>query len=253
VTDALVVRVDVGAVAVLTLNRPSSRNALNRGLIRALYAALKEADADPDVLAVVLTGADPAFCAGIDLKHLGTSGVEADSIAAGGLVGEPFPIAAKPIIGAVNGATVTGGLELALACDFLVASERARFADTHARVGVMPGWGLSVRLPRVIGHARALEMSLAGTRLDAQTALAWGLVNHVVPHAELMDTALDIATRMAAPDPHAVTTLLRMYREAGELPESEALRHESAASQAWIAAMDRTGVPGPSELNARRA
>jgi hypothetical protein len=121
----------------------------------------------------------------------------------------------------VNGVAVTGGLEIALSCDLRIASERAVFADTHARVGVMPGWGLTVRLPQVVGQARALEMSLAGTRVDAATALSWGLVNHVVPHGELLSTALDIARRMTEPEPVAASTLLRMYRDAAELPLGE--------------------------------
>src|SRR5690606_20981276 len=101
----------------------------------------------------------------------------------------PFPDMETPVIGAVNGVAITGGFELALACDFLVASEQARFADTHARVGIMPGWGLTVLLPEAIGFRRAKEMSTTGNFLDAQTALAWGLVNHVVPHAELLPFA----------------------------------------------------------------
>jgi enoyl-CoA hydratase len=235
------------AVAVVTLNRPEARNALSGELIRAMRAAFAELGADDGVRAVVLTGADPAFCAGLDLKEVAGSGANLGMVDDGA-----FAPIGKPVVAAVNGVAYTGGLEIALSCDIRIASEHAVFADTHARVGVMPGWGLTVRLPRVIGHARALEMSLAGTRLDAQTALAWGLVNHVVPHARLMDTALDIAGRMAEPDPLATSTLLRMYREAGERPESEALRHESAASQAWIAAMDRAKVPGPAQLNSRR-
>jgi enoyl-CoA hydratase len=236
-------------VAVVTLNRPEVRNALSGELITAMRAAFVELGVDDGVRAVVLTGADPAFCAGLDLKEVAGSGANLGMV--DDVCGAFAPIG-KPVVAAVNGAAYTGGLEIALSCDVRIASERAVFADTHARVGVMPGWGLTVRLPRAVGHARALEMSLAGTRLDASTALAWGLVNHVVPHERLLETALDMAARMAEPDPLATSTLLRMYREAGERPEGEALRHESVTSQTWIAAMDRTGVPGPAELNARR-
>jgi enoyl-CoA hydratase len=238
-----------GAVAVVTLNRPDARNALSGELITALRAAFVGLGIDDGVRAVVLTGADPAFCAGLDLKEVAGSGANLGMV--DDVCGAFTPIS-KPVVAAVNGAAYTGGLEIALSCDIRIASEHAVFADTHARVGVMPGWGLTVRLPRAIGHARALEMSLAGTRLDAQMALEWGLVNHVVPHARLMETALEIAHRMAEPDPLAVATLLRMYREAGERPESEALRHESVTSQTWIAAMDRGRVPSPAELNSRR-
>lgn len=235
------------SVAVVTLNRPEVRNALSGELITALRAAFVELGVDDGVRAVVLTGADPAFCAGLDLKEVAGSGANLGMVEDG-----PFAPLSKPVIAAVNGVAYTGGLEIALCCDVRIAGENAVFADTHARVGVMPGWGLTVRLPKAVGHARALEMSLAGTRVDARTALAWGLVNQVVPHDRLLDTALDMARRMAEPDPLATSTLLRMYREAGELLESDALRHERVASQTWIAAMDRAGVPGPAELNARR-
>jgi enoyl-CoA hydratase len=233
------------SVAVVTLDRPDVRNALSGELITALRAAFVELGTDDGVRAVVLTGADPAFCAGLDLKEVAGSGANL------GMVDDvrgPFTPISKPVIAAVNGAAYTGGLEIALSCDVRIASENAVFADTHARVGVMPGLGLTVRLPKAIGHAMALEMSLAGTRVDAQTALVWGLVNQVVPHDRLLETALEIARRMAEPDPVAISTLLRMYREAGERPESEALRHESVTSQTWIAAMDRAGVPGSAEL-----
>ena len=102
---------------------------------------------------------------------------------------------ATPVIGAINGVAITGGFEVALACDFLVASERARFADTHARVGIMPGWGLTVALPEAIGLRRAKEMSTTGNFVDAETALAWGLVNHVVPHDELLPFARKLSRR----------------------------------------------------------
>jgi enoyl-CoA hydratase len=248
--DRMTLRIEHdGAVAVLTLNRPEARNALSAELITALRAAFVELGTDDGVRAVVLTGADPAFCAGLDLKELAGSGANLGMV--DDVPGAFAPIG-KPVVAAVNGVAVTGGLELALSCDVRIASDRAVFADTHARVGVMPGWGLTVRLPRAIGQARALEMSLAGTRVDAATALSWGLVNHVVPHADLLPTALDIARRMAEPDPVAAATLLRMYREAAELPPGEALRQESRGSQAWIAELDRSGVPTPAELNARR-
>ncbi len=182
-------------VATVTLNRPEARNALSTELIRTLARLVGEADGRDDVDVLILTGADPAFCAGLDLKELGNDGgplkrAPKDGVSAGatpsataqtGRKGATLPTS-KPIIGAVNGVAVTGGLELALNCDFLVASERARFADTHARVGVHPLWGLTVLLPQAVGIRRAREMSATGNFVDAETALAWGLVNHVVAH-----------------------------------------------------------------------
>ncbi|HEY4375916.1 MAG TPA: enoyl-CoA hydratase, partial [Acidimicrobiales bacterium] len=163
-------------IATVTLNRPQQRNALSSELIRELRRALRGAQADDAVDVIVLTGSDPAFCAGLDLKELGAGGSAlADSGATGDAVRAdrgPFPKGDKPVIGAVNGAAITGGFELALACDFLVASEHARFADTHARVGIQPGWGLTVLLPQAIGLRRAREMSATGNFVDASTALA---------------------------------------------------------------------------------
>ena len=125
----------------------------------------------------------------------------------------PFPEMATPVIGAINGVAITGGFELALACDFLVASERARFADTHARVGIMPGWGLTVLLPEAVGFRRATEMSTTGNFLDAATALTWGLVNHVVPHDELLPFARKLAADIAGVDRRAVRQMLATYDE----------------------------------------
>src|SRR6476619_3100791 len=160
-SDESVVLIDVSdRVAVVTLNRPDARNALNPALTAALPEAIATCDARHDVDAIVLTGADPAFCAGVDLKSLSTDSevrhvVASDSDA---LI-RPFPETTKPVLGAINGAAVTGGFEVALTCDFLVASERARFADTHARVGIMPGWGLTVLLAEAIGHRRSRDSS----------------------------------------------------------------------------------------------
>jgi enoyl-CoA hydratase len=172
-------------IATITLNRPEARNALSGPLIKDLRAAVRAAQDDDSVSVIILTGADPAFCAGLDLKELGggsstltSTAPKADTpVASRG----PLPPGPKPVIGAINGAAITGGFELALACDFLVASDRARFADTHARVGIQPWWGLTVLLPQAIGLRRAREMSATGNFCDAQRALDWGLVNHVVP------------------------------------------------------------------------
>jgi len=191
-----------GPIAVVTLNRPEAMNALSKALRAALHTVMFELDADPAISVVVLTGAgERAFTAGLDLKELG-SDPKAMS-AANDQDAESNPVRAielcrKPVIGAINGVAITGGFELALACDVLIASENARFADTHARVGIMPGWGLSQKLSRLIGIYRAKELSLTGNFIDAATAEAWGLVNRVVPAADLMPTALKLAADMAS-------------------------------------------------------
>jgi enoyl-CoA hydratase len=191
-----------GPIAVVTLNRPEAMNALSKALRLALHAAMVELDADPDVSVVVLTGAgERAFTAGLDLKELGSDPKAMSAANDQGATSNPvkaIELCRKPVIGAINGVAITGGFELALACDVLIASENARFADTHARVGIMPGWGLSQKLSRLIGIYRAKELSLTGNFLDAATAADWGLVNRVVPAADLMPTALKMAADMAS-------------------------------------------------------
>ena len=187
-------------VALVTLNRPDAHNALNRALSEAIIATFADLAADEGVRAIVLTGAGRAFCAGVDLKALTD---EPELLSSGLGLGPESPIVValercpQPIIGAVNGAAVTGGFELALACDYLFASEHARFADTHARVGILPGWGLSQKLSRIIGINRAREMSLTGNFIDAQRAEAWGLVNRVCAAESLLEEALASAAQIA--------------------------------------------------------
>ena len=235
-TDPVLVEV-ADSVATLTLNRPEARNALNRELRKALPTALRELDARDDVAAIVLTGADPAFCAGLDLKELAAGGDALRETGAAGGVGlrqrGPFPSMQTPVIGAVNGVAITGGFELALACDFLVASERARFADTHARVGIMPGWGLTVLLPEAVGIRRAKELSTTGNFLDADTALQWGLVNHVVPHEELLPVARRLAADVATIDRTAVRQMLATYDEGALRDGAGAWALESEAAGRW--------------------
>jgi enoyl-CoA hydratase len=223
-----------GAVAVVMLNRPEAMNALSRGLRAQLAHTIRELDAEAQIRAIVLTGAGTrAFTAGLDLKELGAG--EASLGAAGDQDSAANPLAAieqcrKPVIGAINGVAVTGGFELALACDILIASENARFADTHARVGVMPGWGLSQRLSRRIGISRAKELSLTGNFLDAETACAWGLVNRVVPAEQLIDAAKALARDIATADPGMVQAYKALIDEGFALNfgQSMALEHERA-------------------------
>ena len=178
----LLVEID-DSVATLTLNRPEARNALSRDLRAALVNTLSELRQRDDVGVVIMTGAGPAFCAGLDLKEMASltddSGAMQEVLNASD-VANAMQDFDRPIIGAINGFAVTGGFELALACDVIIASTEARFADTHARVGVLPGWGLSQKLPRTIGVYRAKELSLTGNFLSAGQAEAWGLVNRVV-------------------------------------------------------------------------
>jgi enoyl-CoA hydratase len=222
-------------VRTITLNRPEARNALNTALQRASAAVLADAESDDEVGVVIFTGADPAFCAGLDLRELGST---AENLRGGG--DEPFtnPFTAlwsmtKPVIGAINGPAVTGGFELALACDFLVASERATFGDTHARVGVSPGGGMSVFLPQAVGVRKAKEMSLTGNFVDATEALALGLVNHVVPHDELLPTARRLASDIAGNDPRSVRNLKDLYDRGSKLSGGDAIALEQQIFRSW--------------------
>jgi len=211
-------------IATVTINRPEARNALSSAVLRLLPERLRAADANPEVDVIILTGADPAFCAGLDLRELGASGANLDATGTGdrtaastsarrGPARGPFPGLTKPLIGAVNGAAITGGFELALNCDFLVASEHAKFGDTHTRVGVMPGWGLTVLLAAAIGVRRAREMSFTGNFMGADEALRCGLVNHVVPHAELLPFTRRLAADIVGNDQPGVRQIRQTYAE----------------------------------------
>ena len=241
-----VIRVEVAdRVAVVTLDRPAQRNALNRALQRRIPQAIEALDADDEVDVIILTGADPAFCAGVDLKELG-AGASNDLVLPKDARG-PLPPHTKPVIGAINGVAITGGFELALACDFLVASERAHFADTHARVGVMPGWGLTVLLPQAVGVRRAREMSTTGNFIDAETALAWGLVNHVVAHEDLMTTCRGLALDIVSNDQDGVRQMLDTYQRTSLTTGAEGWAIEAEVSRAWASTrLD------PTQIEARR-
>lgn len=221
-----------GDVRVLTLNRPASRNALSGELITALYGALTELDADDSVRAAVLTGADPAFCAGVDLKEAARDGARYfGRFSDEDCIGQAARVR-KPLIGAVNGATFTGGLELALGCDFLIASPRAVFADTHARVGVLPGGGLTARLPLLVGPGWARRMSMTGEVVDAALAERIGLVTEVVPHERLRARAVELAAAAASVPPRDMLGLKEIYAEGADATLGPALEAEHRLSRA---------------------
>jgi enoyl-CoA hydratase len=214
-------------VRTVTLNRPESRNALSSALRTQFFAALREAEADDGVDVVIVTGADPVFCAGLDLKELGNPTDLPD-------ISPKWPPMTKPVIGAINGAAVTGGLELALYCDILIASERARFADTHARVGLLPTWGLSVRLPQKVGVGMARRMSMTGDYLSAADALRAGLVTEVVAHEALMPTARAVAASIVGNNQKSVRALLESYHRIDEEGTGAGLWLEAEAARKWM-------------------
>jgi len=217
---------DHDGVRVLTIDRPTSKNALDAPLRRALRSAFHAADRDESVRCIVLTAVDPVFSAGVDFKAI-DSGPDS---AAGPTDNPAAALRAirTPAICAVNGACVSGALELALSATFIVASDRARFADTHALLGVAPTWGLTALLPRAIGVRRARELSITGRFADADEALRIGLVNHVVNHDELRDRALELA-RLVPPGP-AAGDMVELYRRGEDLGVAGALASEAGFS-----------------------
>lgn len=239
-----------GPVAVVTLNRPEAMNALSRALRNDLAKAMLEVNDDNTIRAVVLTGAGTrAFTAGLDLKELGADTSNLGAANAEGAAENPVKAieqCRKPVIGAINGVAITGGFEVALACDILIASENARFADTHARIGIMPGWGLSQKLSRMIGISRAKELSFSGNFLDAETACAWGLVNRVVPADELLAAARKLAADIATADPAMVGAYKRLIDEGFALPFGEGMALEHRTSSA------ANGQVSADEVEARR-
>jgi enoyl-CoA hydratase len=235
-----------GPVATVTLNRPEAMNALSRGLRAELAAAMRGLAADESVRAIVLTGAGTrAFTAGLDLKELGADTSNLGAANAEGVDENPvraIELCPQPVIGAINGVAITGGFEVALACDILIASTHARFADTHARVGIMPGWGLSQKLSRIVGLGRAKELSLTGNFLGAEAARDWGIVNRVVAPEELLPAAHGLARDIASIDPAMVRGYKKLIDDGYGLPFHESLELEHARSSAANGAVDADQV-----------
>lgn len=189
--------------ALVAFNRPDSMNSIIPGMLAEFDECMAELASDSEVEVVILTGRGRNFCAGLDVAMLKREGAEAVSGFNPSKTIADWP---GPVIAAVHGAVATGGFEITVACDIIIAAESARFIDTHSRVGLLPGWGLSARLHRAVGIYRAKELELTGRPLHAREASDWGLVNRVVPDRELLDSArgmarmiLTGAPRMAAP------------------------------------------------------
>ena len=225
-------------IATITLNRPEAMNALSTELRTAIADTFNDLKKDPSIGVAILTGAGRAFCAGLDLKEL----------AAGeNIIGKtqkkdknrtyliaPLKNFGRPIIGAINGPAITGGLELAIVCDILIASTEARFADTHARMGIMPGSELSQKLSRVIGIYRAKEMSLTGNFIDAEKALAWGLVNRVVAPQDLLPTCRALASDILSSPRDMIQKYKKLIDDGFHLPLAEGLALEKETFAAHL-------------------
>jgi enoyl-CoA hydratase len=226
-----------GELALVTLNRPEAMNALSAALRAAIVEAFTSFRERGDVRVVILTGAGRAFCAGFDLKEMASGANDQSALAVGNAMQEAIEAFEGPIIGAVNGHAITGGFELALACDLLVASTNAVFADTHARVGILPGWGLSQRLPRRIGMVRAKEISLTGNFITAEQANEWGLVNRVVAPEDLLPVCRQLGKDMLSCQPEALRGVKRLIDEGAGMNLADAMRWENQVATESAAAM----------------
>ncbi|MDA0979670.1 MAG: enoyl-CoA hydratase [Proteobacteria bacterium] len=220
-------------ITTVTLNRPEALNALSTPMRRRIAEVFKALGKDAETKVIILTGNGRAFTAGLDLKELGQTGM-----GTGDSVREEIDLEAairgtgKPVIGAINGFAITGGFELALACDILVASTEAKFADTHVRMGVVPGWGLSQRLARLIGVSRAKQLSFTGNYLDAYTAARWGLVNEVLPPDELLPYCEKLARDITSAIPETLKEVHRLIDYGWENTLAEGLAEERRVSSA---------------------
>jgi enoyl-CoA hydratase len=228
--DSIVLVDKQDGIACVTLNRPDKLNALNRELRVGFCHVMQELRLDQDVHVVIITGAGRAFCVGLDLRELATptSGIRDEGDTNFISVVDDMEV---PVIGAINGFAITGGFEIALACDLMIAAEEAQFADTHTRVGVMPGGGMSARLPRAVGIRKAKELSFTGNYLSAREAERMGLVNRVVPRDELLAAAHEVASQIASANPAMVRQMKHLYDLTTRNSLGEALRIEQDASR----------------------
>lgn len=212
-------------VTTLTLNRPKQMNALSLELRWALNDTIAELRNDKETGVVILTGAGPGFCAGLDLKEMG------DATQKSHAPEPPDPASLlrslpQPVIGAINGVAITGGFEISLSCDLLIVTPETRFADTHARVGLIAGWGLGARLSRAVGLARAKELSLTGNFLTAETAYDWGLVNRIVAREDLLPTCHQLAQDMLSCVPEVMLDYKRQIDHAYDMSLGDAMTYE---------------------------
>ena len=226
-------------IATVTLSRAKKQNALSFEMFVELNKAIKNIKRDRSIRAVVINGDGKHFCAGMDLMELASGNGETAADADVNALADTIARFKGPVIAAVNGHAVTAGFELALACDVIIASKKARFADTHARVGILPGWGLSQRLPRLIGLSRAKELSFTGQPIYGEQAVAWGLANHVTEPENLLSKAEELAEHMCACVPHILQQYKVLIDTGYNMHLNEALAWENR--EAIISAEKATG------------
>jgi len=220
-------------IAVITLNRPERRNSINQSLLVHFYDAIDEVASNKEIKVAILTGSGKSFCSGMDLSVIGTENL-LDPRGDGKDFPDVIGACKKPIIGAVNGHAITGGFEIALNCDFLIASERASFADTHVRVGLHPGWGMTQLLQQAVGQRVAKQISFSGQFVSAQKALEIGLVNEVVAHDELLPRTIEIARDICAANQEVLAGMKGLIEFRNQASLKEALAEERRSIQEFI-------------------
>jgi enoyl-CoA hydratase len=248
-----------GTAAWITLDRPAKRNALTPAMVGGLHQALDRADRDPGVRAVVITGAGPAFCAGADLGFFDGLRAEPDGCARfeAGLLRPLADVVARlrssprPVIAAVNGACAAGGVELAVACDLIVAADRATFSDAHSRLGLAPAIGGAAGLVRSLGAHRAKQLMLLADSWDAATLAACGLVAEVVPAAGLVARADALASTLARRSPRSIALIKELASRAQDPPWEQLVEADLADFRAsWGSADLREGIAAYAEHRA---
>jgi enoyl-CoA hydratase len=222
-----------GPIALITLNRPERHNSICQDLLINLYNAIDEVARNNDIKVAIITGNGKSFCSGIDLSVIGKDNL-LDPRGDGKDMPDVFASCNKPIIGAINGNTITGGFELAMQCDFLIASDNARFTDSHAKVGIHPGWGMTQLLQRSVGQRMAKQLSFTCKPLSAQDALRCGLVNEVVPPAELVPRAKQIAQDICAVNYGIMLQIKTLIEKQNEVPFNEAFKLERKGFQDFV-------------------
>lgn len=220
-------------VALITLNRPERHNSICQDLLIHLYDYLDEVQGNDAIKVAIITGNGKSFCSGLDLSVIGKDNL-LDPRGDGKDLPEVFRSCKKPIIGAINGNTITGGFELALNCDFLIASENARFIDSHAKVGIHPGWGMTQLLQHSVGQKMAKQLSFTCKPLSAQDALRCGLVNEVLPHEELIPRAKEIAQDICAVNQDIMMEIKTLIEKQNQVCLDEAFRFETKQFQAFL-------------------
>jgi len=219
-------------IAIITLNRPEKKNSLNRAALTTLFNHIDEAGSNDDIRAAIITGSGNSFCAGLDLGAFGKEEL-IDVRGDGRILIDVMLACRKPIIGAINGYAITGGFELALLCDFLIAGEKASFADTHVKYGLHPAWGITQILQRIVGRPMAKQISFTGEFVTAQKALSLGLVNEVVPNQDLLPRAKEIAGAIAAANQEALATVKKLIDRGGSVSLDEGLTMERKGFDEW--------------------